>query len=386
MRNRLTVALLIESSNAYARGLLTGITDYMRQHEAWSIMLPEQGRGDAPPAWLARWTGDGIIARIETPAIARAVMAVPVPVVDVSAARTIPSLPWVETDDREIARLALSHLLARGYRRLAFVGDSRFNWSRWRQAAFVELAAEVGCQVELSPGLQGRGRQNDAAFRQRRLGEWLRALPRPIGLFCCYDILAHQVLDACRNVGLAVPEEVAVVGVDDDELLCNLCSPPLTSIIPDARRAGFEAAALLAELMAGSPRHRERILVPPRGIAARQSTAALAVDDPAVAAAWRLIRERACDGLQVADLVRAVGLSRRVLDRRFEASTGRTPHAEIARVRIERMRQLLLETDLTFAEIARRTGFEHVEYATVFFRRETGLVPTAFRAAKLAMG
>jgi LacI family transcriptional regulator len=376
-RNRPTVALLIESSNAYARGLLAGITDYIRQHATWSISLPEQGRGDAPPPWLNRWRGDGMIARIETPTIARAVMATGVPVVDVSAARAVPSLPWVETDDTAIARLAFEHLANRGYRELAFCGDSRFNWSRWRQDEFDRLARQAGRSLSLFDA--ARKHRGDASEREARLRAWVQSLPRPVGIFCCYDILAHQVLDSCRDVGRNVPEEAAVVGVDNDEVLCNLCTPSLTSIVPDPRQAGFEAAKLLAALMAGRPATSESILVPPLGVAARQSSAALAVDDPDVAAAWRFIREHAADGIQVSDVVRAVGLTRRVLDQRFQSATGRTPHAEITRLRIERMQQLLTETELSLADVALRTGFEHVEYASVFFRREVGVAPGEFR-------
>lgn len=376
-RSRPAVALLIESSNAYARGLLAGITDFTRQHESWSISLPEQGRGDAPPPWLAKWRGDGIIARIETPTIARAVMATGLPVVDVSAARAVPRLPWVETDDTAIARVAFEHLVARGYRELAFCGDSRFNWSRWRQDEFERLARSAGRSLSVFDA--SRKLRGDADARHARLRDWVQSLPRPVGIFCCYDILAHQVLDSCRDVARNVPEEAAVVGVDNDEVLCNLCTPSLTSIIPDPRRAGFEAAKLLASLMAGSPATSDSILVPPLGIAARQSSAALAVDDPAVAAAWRFIREHAAEGIQVADVVRSVGLTRRVLDQRFQSATGRTPHAEITRIRVDRMRQLLAETELSLAEIALRTGFEHVEYASVFFRRETGVTPGDYR-------
>lgn len=383
-RNRPTVALLIESSNAYARGLLAGITDYTRQHATWSISLPEQGRGEAPPPWLSRWNGDGIIARIETSTIARAVMATGVPVVDVSAAREVPSLPWVETDDTAIARLAYEHLEARGYHELAFCGDSRFNWSRWRQEEFQRLASKAGRPLSVFDA--SRKSRGESGERESRLRSWVLSLPRPVGIFCCYDILAHQVLDSCRDVGRNVPEEAAVVGVDNDEVLCNLCTPSLTSVVPDPRQAGFEAAKLLAALMAGSPVIPESILVPPLGIASRQSSAALAVDDPAVAAAWRFIREHASDGIQVGDVVRAVGLTRRVLDQRFQSATGRTPHAEIIRLRLERMQQLLTETELSLAEIALRTGFEHVEYASVFFRRETGIAPGEYRRRAVGPG
>ena len=149
MIRRRKVALLIETSNAYARGLLDGVIDYVRQHQAWSINLPEQERGAPPPNWLARWRGDGIIARIETEQIARAVTKTKLPAVDVSAARHVPDIPWVETDDQAIARLAAEHLLQRGYKNLAYCGDPGFNWSVWRGQHFKQIAGEAGCECEV---------------------------------------------------------------------------------------------------------------------------------------------------------------------------------------------------------------------------------------------
>ena len=147
MRRRLHVALLIETSNSYVRGLLDGIISYVREHELWSIYLPEQRRGERPPAWLRHWQGDGIIARIENREIAQAVKRTDLPVIDVSAARTLPAVPWVETDDEAIASVAVEHLVERGFRRMAFCGDSRFNWSKWRCEHFQRLAYEAGCQT-----------------------------------------------------------------------------------------------------------------------------------------------------------------------------------------------------------------------------------------------
>src|SRR5437762_5744589 len=171
MRKRRSVALLVETSNAYARGLLTGIMAYVRQHKPWSIYLPELGRGDVPP----RWRGDGIIARIETKAIARAVSRTGLPVVDVSAGRHIRSVPWVETDDAAIARLAVDHLLGRGFRQLAFCGESRFNWSRWRSDHFQKLAREAGVAVTVyeSSGTDPWTKEHNALLA------WVKRLPKP---------------------------------------------------------------------------------------------------------------------------------------------------------------------------------------------------------------
>ncbi|HEX7897850.1 MAG TPA: DNA-binding transcriptional regulator [Planctomycetota bacterium] len=371
MRARPAVALLIETSNAYARGLLEGIMAYVREHKPWSIYLPEQGRGAAPPAWLARWKGDGLIVRVETKEIARAVVRKRKPVVDVSAGRFIPSIPWVETDDQAIAKAAAAHLLERGFRRLAFCGDARFNWSKHRRTSFEALAREAGAELHV----------HDAPLAQEHdaLVAWVRRLPKPVGVFAAYDIKAQQLLDACRDAGVAVPEEVAVVGVDNDELLCRLATPPLSSVVPNTGRTGYEAARLLDRLLRGEKVAPEAHLVPPLGVHARQSTDILAVEDREVAAAMRFIREHACDGITVEDVLRAVPLSRRVLERRFRKVARRTPHEEILRLRLERVKQLLAESDLSLERISTLAGFAHPEYMSVAFKREVGVTPGCHR-------
>jgi LacI family transcriptional regulator len=383
-RGRRQVALLIETSNAYARGLLQGVVHYIREHQPWSFHLVEQGRGDDPPAWLERWHGDGIIARIETKRIAQVVVRARVPAVDMSAARLVPTLPWVETDDENIGRLAAEHLLERGFKQFGYCGDERFNWSMWREKHFcAQVRAAAGASVHCYRSAAGAGA--DVAAQVAELGRWLRALPKPIGIMACYDIRGQQLLDACRHAGLAVPAEVAVIGVDNDELLCDLASPPLSSVIPNAHRAGYEAAMLLDRMMAGKKVPATAHLIAPLGVAARQSTDVLAVDDREVARAVQFIREEACTGINVSDILRAVPLSRRVLEQRFKRLLGRSPREEILHVRLNRVRQLLAETKLSLYQIAERTGFEHVEYLSVVFKRETGQTPSRYRSAARTM-
>ncbi len=373
---RREVALLIESSNAYARGLLQGVVHYVKEHQAWLLHFKEQGRGDDPPRWLQSWKGDGIIARIETPRIAEAVAKTKLPSIDVSAARLLPELAWVETDDAGIAKLAVEHLSERGFQHYAFCGDSRFNWSHWREEKFRQELRTVGftCEayVENAP-------PEGSAAEVADIARWLALLPKPIGIMACYDIRGRQVLEACRIAGFSVPDEVAVIGVDNDELLCELSTPPLTSVIPNPQRAGYEAAALLERLMTGRKVGRQGYRVPPLGVAARRSTDALAISDRAVAKAVHFIRENACSGINVGDLLKIVPLSRRSLEHRFLRLLGQTPHEQIIHVRLNRVRQLLAETDLPLHVIAERTGFAHVEYLSVVFKREAHITPSAYR-------
>jgi LacI family transcriptional regulator len=288
------VVLLIETSNEYARGLLRGIMAYIREHERWSIYLPEQGRGEAPPGWLKRWHGDGIIARIETPQIGRAVAASHLPAVDLSAGRHVPGIPWVETDDEAFSRAAVDHRLQRGFRQFGYCGEPQYNWSKWRREHFEQMVAQAGGQCYVYESTATAGKPTSYQREHRRLVAWVRKLPKPIGVMACYDIKGQQVLDACREAGIAVPEEVAVIGVDNDALLCNLASPPLSSVIPNTHRTGYQAAALLARMMAGEQLGEQAHRIGPLGIATRHSTDIVAVDDPDVAAAVRFIYERAC--------------------------------------------------------------------------------------------
>ena len=371
------VAFLVETSNAYARALLRGMVAYIREHRPWSIYLAEHGRGDRPPLWLKGWDGDGIIARIENEEIARALSKVDAPIVDVSAARLLPELPWFETDDGAIARFVFDHLAERGFRHFAFCGDPRFNWSLWRGEHFVRTVSEAGFDC--------------AVYKQQRLaaddeqvvsdiGAWLEKLPKPIGVMACYDLRGQQILDACRRRGIAVPDEVAVVGVDNDELLCALSDPPLSSVIPNAHKTGYDAAALLDRMMRGERVPADSHFIPPLGVAARQSSDVLAIEDTQIVSAVRYIRAHASEGIAAKDVLKLAPGSRRQFEAKFKKLIGRTPHEEVTRVRINRVKELLTNTDITLEAIAERTGFKHAEYLSVAFKREAGVSPGRFRS------
>ena len=374
------VAVVIEASNAYARGLLAGIHRHVREHEPWTVFLPEHGRGAPPLEALAKWVGDGVIARIETASTAKALeklrRKLRIPVIDVSAARLIAELTYVETDDAVIATVAAEHFFERDVRHFAFLGDDRFQWSDNRCRAFVEAVAAKGYGVAV---FSHRRRKPAPADDDAPVEAWLTELPKPVALLACYDIRGRQAIDACRRAGIAVPDEVAVLGVDDDVVLCGLASPPLSSVMPDAIGAGRRAAELLEQLMRGEPLERSEWLLPPLGIATRQSTDVLAIDDPLVGAAVRQIRDHACDGIKVTDVARALKTTRRVLENRFTKRVGHTPHEEIARVQFRRVEQLLRETELSLAAIAARAGFKHTEYMTVAFTKRHGMPPSRWR-------
>jgi LacI family transcriptional regulator len=381
------VALFVESSGAYGRGLLTGIVRYVRENRPWSISYQECRLGEFSPAWLKRWSGDGIIARVADARMADAIARTGRPAVDVFGQVRHARLTAVYPDDEQVARLAAEHFLESGFQHLAYCGYAGTRYSECRCAAFVRLAddARRDCAVYSAspPEARGTGAAGPQAFSweqhgqndEKALRRWLKVLPKPVAIMACNSIRGQQVLTACRQLGIEVPEEVAVIGVDSDEIICELSDPPLSSVILNAAQAGYEAAALLDRMMSGQAAPKQPVVVDPIGIARRRSTDVVAVEDREVAMALRYIRDHACGEICIADLLKVVHLSRAALHRRFRAALGRSPKAEILRVRLEQSRRLLTETDLTLAEVARRVGFASPEHFCYLFKSKLGQTP-----------
>ena len=376
---RKQVALIIETSNSYARGLLHGIRTYIREHQNWTITIREHSRGKPDAEWWSKWRGDGIIARIENNYIRDIITRLDLPTIDVSAARLIKDLPWVETNDLDIAQLAAEHLIGCGFKNFAYYGDPYFNWSNWRFEAFSErlIQESYACEAYMNSLVSDKSVQSQK--NQEQLIEWLKKLRKPVGIMACYDIYGLHLLEACRLADIAVPDQVSIIGVDNDELLCDLADPPLSSVIPDTHQTGYVAASLLDRLFSNQPISTKAHLISPIGIAKRLSTDVLAIEDDIVAKAVRFIRDNACDNIKVNDILKVVPLSRRALEGRFRKLLRRTPHEEILRVKLSRVKQLLKETDLSLSTIAERTGFDHVEYLSAMFKKHTGVPPSQYR-------
>lgn len=371
------VALLVETSNAFSRELLRGVRDWMRSNRSWAIHLSEQGRGSEPPDWLRLWKGDGIIARIETHEITDAIRKLHLPTVNVSASGHGDGFPSVISDSAAISRVAADHLLERGIKFFGYCGDARFHWSAQHGKNFVNAlnirgfkCANYSARVSDSV---------DWTFEHKKIAKWLKALPKPVGVMTCYDIRGQQVLDVCRAIDLKVPDEVAVISQHNDELLCDLCDPPLTSVIPNARRIGSEAAAVLDTMMRGAKPKLTPLLIRPVGVATRQSTDVVAVDDPGLERAARYIRDKACEPITVNDVVKVSGLSRTLLERKFKQAFGTSPYEHILRIRLNTAERLLKETTLSIGEIAERLAFSSAEHFSATFKKRTGKPPKALR-------
>jgi LacI family transcriptional regulator len=380
MAEERNVAVIVETSNSYARGILRGIHEYARTHHGWNLYLTEHGRHERDDSFFDGWKFDGIIARIETPSMARLIMAMGVPTVDVSAARLIEDIPWVETDDEMITRLAIDHLRDCGLQNFAFFGDPFYNWSIWRQQTFERILGRPDIIRSRIFNLPARKEPRVHWWTQREaIRDWLAGLPKPVGIFACYDACGQQLLEICRHFDFKVPEDIAVIGVDNDELLCELATPSLSSVIPNSFKTGAYAAEILERMMCGARLAARKYSIEPLGVRPRVSTDVLTVGDPHVAKAIAFIRQKAHENIRVEDVLSIVPLSRRILEARFRRALNRTPHQEILRVRINAVRELLLETDMSLSEISEALGIEYPEYLSVFFKKATGLTPRAYR-------
>lgn len=371
------VALLIETSRSYGRGLLQGVRRYLSEHGPWSVCLETRALESQAPPWLRDWDGDGILARTGSAALARRLRARSVPLVELRSRRHNPRAPWIGVDNGALGECVAEHLLERGFRRFGLVALDAEDYFRERCANFVATLRGRGLPCVV---LQAAGEHPVRwEAQQRELVRWLRRLPKPAGVMACTDQLGFWLLDACTRAGIAVPEEVAVVGVENDEALCAMARPPLSSVALPTERIGYEAARMLDRLMRGRRVRERTVRIEPVGVVVRQSSDVVAVEDPRLAAALRHIRERACEGIGVEDVLRAAPVSRSTLERGLRSLLGRSPHDEIVRVRLERARRLLIETDLKLAAVAQRSGFRHVQRFCAVFKEALGKTPGRYR-------
>jgi len=373
------VALIIETSVVYGRRILAGIGRYLRSHRHWSVFIEQHELGTPPPAWLTAGSWDGILSRPTDRAMARLFRRMGVPVVDLNDLHDDLGLPWVGSDHTAIGKMGGAHLLEKGFRHFAFCGFTGELWSRQRGSGFFSIVRRnaVTTSAYETPW---RGPETPRWHQDiEQIVSWIRSLPKPVAIMSCNDVRGLHVLDACGRAGVLVPEEVAVLGVDDEDTMCELCSPPLSSVAPNPEGIGYAAAELLETLMSGQSPRQERFPISPIRVSCRQSTDTMAVADWAVASAARYMRELASQGCRVDDVLEKVHMSRATLEKRFRKHLNRSPKQEIRRIRLERIKQLLVETDLTLERVAELSGFEHPEYMSVVFKRETGQTPGRYR-------
>ena len=380
------VALLIESSRTYGRGILRGIARFTHVHGPWSIYSQERELQSGIPQWLRMWKGDGIIARIEDRRMANALLRLGYPVVDVLGTKRFESIVGFDTDAKAVAKLAADFFVRAGFRNLAYCGYRGIPFSDRRQAAFEEQLSKHGLKLCVFssrlasyPLSRIQAVEQSGLAAERAIAVWLRKQTPPLGLFACNDVRAQQVLNACREHGIKVPEEVAVMGVDDDDVLCNICEPPLTSVQPDTERLGYEAAAALDQMMQGKRLKIAMVQIPPLRVAERTSTDVVPISDPVTVQAVRFIRDHVDHGIGVKDVLAHVKRSRTDLESRFRLWLKTSVRTEIIRQRMDRVCSLLQETDLPLSVIARGAGFSTTAHFCRLFQRQIGQTPTNYR-------
>lgn len=380
------VAILVETSRSYGRGLLNGICRYQQHHGKWLTYFRPGGVWDAPQSWLKRWKGDGILARIETLEMAECLAKFDVPIIDLRGTETGLRFPYYGTDNGAIARLAANYLRELGTPHFAFVGEAKFSnpCFEQRHRYFKKFILDAKLSYGEFAFDQTLDRFTALENEKKRLAEWIRKRPKPLAVFAMNDDIGLAVLEACRKADVTVPDTVAVLGVDDDSYLCNLSIPPLSSIDVQSEKTGFEAAALLDRMMAGkkidpiSP-------TKPRGIVIRHSTDILFANDPLVAKALRAVREFAADEKCSSRVLESLGVSRIVLSPRLKNAIGRTLNEQIQHERIQQAIKRMKETNEPLKYIAIQCGFQNIQYFTRVFREITGETPASYREARYPM-
>lgn len=385
MAEKYQVALLIESSRAYGRDLCRGIARYALERGTLTLFTQEQDIPRSIPEWLKSWRGDGILARIHNRTIAEQLLELKIPVVDLLCREPYDGIPMLVPDADGIAALAIDFFANAGFENFAFCGYPGISFSEFRSAAFVRAVEERGlsCDCYRPPANFRPDILNPEPTQERQirhLVSWLRNLPKPVALLACNDVRGQRLLSLCAEHGIHVPEEISVMGVDDDDVLCNLTNPPLSSIDPGAQEIGHRAAALLEAMMAGGKPATLVTSVMPKDLVERGSTDTVAVSEPAVVKALRYIRQHApSGGVNVDSVLKEAGLSRTSLDVKFRRHLGRSVSDEIMRIRLQRIRTLLRQTDMPLAEIAKRSGFLNPSHMCAVFRRTFGNTPGDYR-------
>lgn len=376
----LRVLLLVETSHRYGRAILAGIGEYACQRGGWLIEFEERGLLEMPGELHRRWRGDGIITRTAAATVRRWIRRCGVPAVELLGLRR-DGPAKVHADNALAARLAVRHLADCGLTDFGFFTLGQSWWIDMCREGFAAEVAEKKCKDHV---FQPRVRRLLPYWQEsHRPGAlaWLDAIPKPIGVVTSGQTEGVCLLNLCRQAGIAVPEQVAIVSASDDPMISSVTTPPLSGIDLQPRRIGYEAAALMDRMMSGEPVPASPIWIPPLSVVARQSSNLLAVRDPALAAALQFIRENACCGIDVSEVAKAAAVSRRVLERRFRERLKRSPKAEILRVRVETAKRLLADSNLSIQQIADRAGFASYKHFAEIFRRATSETPRAFRAA-----
>lgn len=374
------IALFLEKSRYYGRELIRGIAQYSRLFGPWSFYYDDQfysgdKRKNVIP-FLKEWGVDGIVAR-DFKGIAP-LIELGVPIISARNFHNLEDMVQIVTDDERTGRLAFEHYRDKGFKNLAFCGFSNMPWSGKRRDGFIAAGGDLNSRIAIFD-TNSSARMLRRGVEYAKIADWLKSLPKPLGVFCCNDDRGYDVIEACKMAKLEVPYEVAVLGIDDDPQVCDLCNPPLSSISLGIEKAGFETAEVLDGLIKGKTAESSEIVVKTLGVTVRHSTDFFAIEDEEVSAAVSFIFNRLPDNISVDDVAEATTLSRRGLEVRFRKSLNLTIADEIRRVRIDNSKKHLRESDFSISRIAEITGYSSTPYFSAAFSKVTGVSPLHYR-------
>lgn len=367
----------------YEHGIARGLVRYAKGNPDWRLY--GYGWMFRPLEDLGSWEGEGIIGRVESPEEAERLAALGLPLVDVAGAYTGPGFRHVTNDDFLTGYKAAIALRSCGFSRFCYVGVSGVTWSAERKAGFMALlgAGSVPVYERSLLWWEGRGAQDSFMEENRGLAAFLHSIEKPAAIFACNDTAGLRVTELSRRLGLQVPEDLAILGVDNEDILCELSSPSLSSIMPDCESIGHRAGQVLDSILDGAgPEAGVRISIPPKEVVERESTRVFSSADPVVARAATFIKAHAHEGISVTDVLAATGCSRRTAETRFRDATGRSLHEEILRSRLAAAKRILASTTLPLDEVGERCGFGSLQRFHAAFRDLEGCTPGQWRRSE----
>jgi LacI family transcriptional regulator len=380
--SRKRIAMSVPHGLQHMERAIHGITDYAKQHAHWSFTRVQETYGTSLE-WLRYWHGDGAFAAIYTPEDARLAQKIGIPIVNLATHLPELQTPSITMDHYAIGELAARHLLERNFRRFGYYGPSDLLFAQLRREGFCNAVRQVGGDVKV---LEVQAVDHSAGHhvddQEQHIDQWLRQLEAPVGILASSDLRASMVLEACQRLRLRVPTDVSVMGVDNDPMVCDFCDPPLTSISRNDYQVGWEAAALLDQMMEGNPAPEKPVRIPPAGVVERRSSDTVAVEDPLVAEAIQYMRQHVGEHFGVEELLEQLPLSRRSLEYRFRSSLGRSPYDYLNQIRVDKAKRLLSDPHRSsLTKIAMDCGFGDLRRFRIVFQRLVSANPAEYRQA-----
>ncbi|MGA2069928.1 MAG: DNA-binding transcriptional regulator [Sedimentisphaerales bacterium] len=390
MKEKIKIAFAHNNITHNTEGLMAGISQYIRDKGDWQLIIwPDCSQRSL--TFLKERGCKGAFVSIQTTSKAQELLKIGIPVIGVATIQDLLNLPFISANAKEVAEMAGEYLLAKKFRNFAFFGLTQAKWSAERMEHFCQYLTKRNYNIDVFQEKQVLLTNDPTPFTslwiktalntgQQKVIEWLKQLPKPVAILASTDIFACHLINVAKEIGLNVPNEIAILGVNNDNAICNICDPPLSSIAFNFKKAGYNAAKLLAKMISGNETmHGQCIEIQPTHVETRGSTDIYAIDDPAIVEAMQYIRQNGNTPLQVDAIAKHVCMSKRLLQMRFHDLIGKSVHDEIIQAHFEIAKTMLIETNLPIDEIAAHSGFHYTSNMRRAFIKNTGMLPQKYR-------